>query len=85
MRLIGFVGGFGLLVLLQATASSAQDAPPRIVQGILTEPGSSPLHLSAVITETADINEHIDLDLYWASPTKWKRTITSQDFSQHSS
>lgn len=82
MKCLG-LSGFGFLMLLSTVdLSFAQNAPPRVVQAVLTEPGATPFHLSAAITERADFSEHTDLELYWVSPTKWKRTITSQDFSQ---
>lgn len=75
---------FGFLGILHGVRlGAAQESPaPSVVQPVLVEPGAPPLHMSATITERADFNEHIDLELYWASPTKWKRTITSQNFSQ---
>lgn len=73
----------GVLVVLQAEPPvAAQATAPSVVQAVLTEGGQVPFHLSAAITEHADFNEHIDLELYWVSPSKWKRTITSQNFSQ---
>jgi hypothetical protein len=70
------------MFFVAAAFSIAEDALPSVVQPVLVEPGDSPFHLSAVITERADFNQHVDVELYWISPTKWKRTITSQDFSQ---
>jgi hypothetical protein len=66
----------------QAALASGEPPAPKVVQGTLISPGSPPFHLRAAITERADFNEHIDLELFWASPEKWKRTIRSQDFSQ---
>lgn len=71
-----------LVGFLTIPLGAAQEAPPAVVQAVLVATDSSPFHLSAGITERADFNEHIDLEWYWASPTKWKRTITSQNFSQ---
>lgn len=61
---------------------AADQSAPSIVQAVLTSLGSPAFHLSAAITERADFNEHIDLEMYWVSPDKWRRTIVSQDFSQ---
>ena len=55
---------------------------PKVVQPVLTAPGNVPFHIRAAVTERADFNEHIDIELYWVSPNKWRRTIRSQDFSQ---
>jgi hypothetical protein len=54
----------------------------RLVQGTLTEPGSKPFYLQAVITERADPNERVDVEMSWLAPDKWKRTIRSEQFSQ---
>ncbi len=61
------------------------DAAERAMQqSQLTLPGSKPFHLQAVIRETTDPNSDYQakIDEYWVSPTKWKRTIESQEFSQ---
>lgn len=72
-----------MTVLMGSSPSWAADqSAPSIVQAVLTPPGSPPFHLSAAITERTDFNEHIDLEMYWVSPNKWRRTIVSQDFSQ---
>jgi len=61
----------------------AEDVPvPQLVQGNLISPGSVPFHMSVAITERADPTEHVDLEFDWVSPSKWRRTITSQEFSQ---
>jgi len=61
---------------------SQEGAVPQLVQGRLTEPGSTPFYLQAVITERADPSEHIDVEMSWIAPDKWRRTIKSHDFSQ---
>jgi hypothetical protein len=66
----------------QNALASGEPLAPKVVQATLISPGSPPFHLRAAITERADFNEHIDLEIFWASPEKWKRTIRSQDFSQ---
>ncbi len=50
----------------------------------LTLPGSRPFHLKAVIVETTNPNPEYEakIEEYWVSPTKWKRTIDSERFSQ---
>lgn len=62
---------------------SGQTVPgAQVVQAWLTEPGSKPFYLQAVITEPSDPNEHIEVEMYWLAPDKWRRTIKSQEFSQ---
>jgi hypothetical protein len=38
--------------------------------------------LQAVITERGDPNEHVEVEMSWMAPDKWKRTIRSAEFSQ---
>lgn len=63
-------------------SGNVEDHGPSVVQAVLTEPGTPPFHLRAAITERADFSEHVDLEIYWVSPAKWRRTIASQEFSQ---
>ena len=69
-----------LLPALAAVGQSFSDA--KVVQAWLTEPGSPPFYLQAVITERGDPNEHIEIEMSWLASDKWKRTIRSQEFSQ---
>lgn len=82
IKLSGLSLAFLAICPIAHRVSAQQTLTPTVVQAVLTEPGAVPFHLGATITERADFNEHIDLEMYWASPTKWKRTITSQNFSQ---
>ncbi len=84
------VAALGFFLAASAFASdgnmlSVGDAAERAMQqSQLTLPGSKPFHLQAVIRETTDPNSDYQakIDEYWVSPTKWKRTIESQGFSQ---
>jgi hypothetical protein len=38
--------------------------------------------LQAVITERGDPDEHVDVEMSWVAPDKWRRTIQSKEFSQ---
>jgi hypothetical protein len=70
-------------LLLSAITGVGQSVPDaQVVQAWLTEPGSTPFYLQAVITERSDPNEHIDVEMSWLTPDKWKRTIKSEEFSQ---
>src|SRR5215472_959977 len=79
----------GVLVvgtLFTQALSAAQQAPaasiPTLVQTALTAPGSAPFHLKAMITEQGDPETKALIEIYWADDHKWRRTITSDDFSQ---
>ena len=54
----------------------------KVVQATLTEPGGTPFHLQAAITEKTDPDEHVDIEMSWVAPDKWRRIIRSQQFSQ---
>ena len=64
------------------TAFGQSGSPPQLVQATLTEPGGTPFLLQAVITERGDPSEHVEVEISWVAPDKWKRTIRSQEFSQ---
>jgi hypothetical protein len=55
-----------------------------VQQSKLTLPGGKAFHLKAVIAETTDPKSdfHANIEEYWVSPTKWRRTIDSPNFSQ---
>jgi hypothetical protein len=50
----------------------------------LTLPGSHPFHIKVSITETTNPSSprHAEIEQFWLSPTKFRRTIASPDFSQ---
>jgi TonB family protein len=53
-------------------------------QSQITLPGGKPFHLKATIAEkdSPDSDYKAKVEEYWVSPTKWRRTISSPDFSQ---
>lgn len=89
-RLIGLV-----LVSLLALSAVAQEAGDKVVsiaqavdnavqQSKLTLAGGAPFHLKAHIANTiAPKPEYTaDVEEYWVSPEKWRRTVQSAGFSQ---
>jgi hypothetical protein len=66
------------------TLSLGEAADHALQQSMLTLPGSKPFHLKAMIRETTDPNSDYQatIEEYWVSATKWKRILTSPDFSQ---
>lgn len=50
----------------------------------LTAPGSRPFHLKATIAEldSPDSDYKAEVEMYWVSGDRWRRTLTSPDFSQ---
>jgi len=78
----------GTIVLLLVSGCAASDVTPppsglTIAQATLTTPGSRPFHMKAVITERGDPTSKTEVEIFWAAPDKWRRTIQSQtEFSQ---
>jgi hypothetical protein len=64
--------------------SIAEAAQHAVEQSQLTLPGSLPFHLKATIGEAGNPHSdyRADVEEYWLSPTKWRRTIQSPGFSQ---
>lgn len=66
------------------TISLAEIAQHAVDQSQLTSPGSAPFHLKAEIVETTNpgSDDKGEVEEYWVSPEKWRRTISSPGFSQ---
>lgn len=67
-----------------STAPLAEVAQHAVEQSKLTLTGSTPFHLRAEITETTnpDSDYKAEVEEYWVSPDKLRRTVTSPEFSQ---
>lgn len=68
----------------QQIAPISKVAERAVALSQLTLPGSTPFHLKALIVESTnpDSDYKADVEEYWLSPTKWRRTINSPHFSQ---
>jgi len=88
-------GSKGLLVLgilfaiavpgaLAQQTSFSEAASRAVAESKLTTTGSTPFHLKAKIAEkdSPDSDFKADVEVFWVSPAKWRRTIESPDFSQ---
>jgi hypothetical protein len=82
MKKIVVVLGFSWLGILAVIAFAQSGWPARVVQATLTEPGGTPFYLQAMITERADPSEHVEIEMSWVAPDKWRRRIQSPEFSQ---
>lgn len=82
-----------LIACFFAEAASADDgdrvsladaAQHALEQSSLTSPGSKPFHLRATIAEAGEPGSDYQakIEEYWVSPSKWRRTIESPEFSQ---
>src|SRR5271166_6134512 len=80
--------GFALVGDLMASDARAiplaEVAQHAVEQAKLTLPGSSPFHLKATIVETTNPDSAYggEIEEYWVSPEKSRRTISSPGFSQ---
>ena len=77
------------IAFLLPTAASAQTSvveasEKALKRSQLTQPGSKPFHLVANLKEkdSPDSDYQAGVEMFWVSPTKWRRTITSGKFSQ---
>ncbi|HEV3305061.1 MAG TPA: hypothetical protein VGZ91_01365 [Candidatus Sulfotelmatobacter sp.] len=82
MKKLGIVLEWWWFGIVAAIASAQSGSPAAVVQATLTEPGSTPFYLQAAITERGDPNEHVEVEMSWVAPNKWRRTIQSSEFSQ---
>jgi Gram-negative bacterial TonB protein C-terminal len=55
-----------------------------VKRSTLAEPGGKPFYLRAKVVDTkqADWEYNSEVEEYWLSPTKWRRTVRSKGFSQ---
>jgi Gram-negative bacterial TonB protein C-terminal len=81
-RLLGISSAILWLAASVVSAVGQTTSGAQVVQTWLTDSGSTPFYLQATITEPSDPNEHIEVEMSWVAPDKWKRTIRSQEFSQ---
>lgn len=73
--------GWIAIVLSLGCTAAAQERPV-LIQGSLVAPGSEPFHLKATITEENYDSPKATVEMFWIAPTKLRRVITSEDFSQ---
>ena len=68
----------------KAQISVAEASEKALKRSQVTQPGSKPFHLVANLREKDNPNSdyRATVEMFWASPTKWKRVITSEKFSQ---
>jgi hypothetical protein len=70
------IGPFGL------TAQTTPQSDVKLIQPQLTAPGSLPFHLKSVIYEKDDPDNKTNVEIFWAAPDRWRRTIESDAFTQ---
>lgn len=87
-------GRFWVVLLLTATAfrplTQAEDLSGRVRKAVehitLDQPGTKPFHLKAVLAPTllrdSDSGRSGEIEMWWESPTRWKRELRSPSFHQ---
>ncbi|HTC93324.1 MAG TPA: hypothetical protein VK699_07725 [Terriglobales bacterium] len=57
-----------------------------VERSTLAQPGTKPFHLKAMLAPTRDSdrgsNRTGDVEIWWASPTRWRREVRSPEFQQ---
>jgi hypothetical protein len=79
---------YAALCIALSSLSLAQQPGARspnggLLQATLIKPGNPPFHLKAEISDR-DGYYSGDIEIYWVSPTLWRRTINTHAFSQTS-
>ena len=79
------------LALVGLSISVRADDPEKLVKkaverSTLNQPGTKPFHLKAVLAPSSDrdrgSNRTGEVEIWWASPTQWKREVRSSEFHQ---
>lgn len=84
LMLVGLVALWPALGNAQDRVSLGDATEHAIAQSQLTLPGGKPFHLRAIVSEVNEPNSdyQAQIEEYWVSATKWRRTIESPDFKQ---
>src|ERR1700722_4884668 len=84
-------GTIMLVGVLGLTASGRADDSEKLVKkaverSTLNQAGTKPFHLKAVIAPSRErdrgSNRTGEVEIWWASPTRWKREVRSPEFHQ---
>lgn len=91
MRTLRYAAIFGLAAVLAAIALGRDKDAVSIVKkaaarSTLNQPGTKPFHLKAEITAGVNTPKDFDgngtIEIWWASPEKWRREVSSSAFHQ---
>jgi Gram-negative bacterial TonB protein C-terminal len=81
----GLAGALAFAALCQAKKDDASKVRKVIERSTLNQPGTKPFHLRATIAPSrADRGAERtgDVEIWWTSPTQWRREVRSPDFHQ---
>lgn len=84
LRIVSISILFFLPAVASAQTSAAEASEKALKRSQLTQPGSKPFHLIANLKEkdSPDSDYQARVEMFWLSPTKWRRIIASEKFSQ---
>jgi hypothetical protein len=82
--ILGFVVATNPPTTVAQQISVSEAADHAVTLSKLTTPGSTPFHLKAKIGEkdSPDSDFKADVEVFWVSPEKWRRSVVSPDFAQ---
>lgn len=86
-NLLFSVSAVTLLAISSVAASDKNSEVPKraIEQSQITLPGSQPFRLRAKVVEATNKDNEdyrAEIEEYWAAPDKWRRTVSTPNFSQ---
>lgn len=68
------------------TENLAKEVEKAVERSTLNQPGTKPFHLKALLAPSSDRDEGSgrtgEVEIWWASPTQWKREVRSPEFHQ---
>jgi hypothetical protein len=80
-----FVAVLGLSVLVHAI-DDVSTVRKAVERSTLNQPGTKPFHLKAMLAPSRDrdrgSNRTGEVEIWWTSPTQWKREVRSPEFHQ---
>lgn len=81
-RALAFVLAVFFVVPLGLTSQNTPEPAVKLIQPRLTATGGLPFHLKAAIYEKDDPDNKTKVEIFWAAPDRWRRTIESDAFTQ---
>src|SRR4051794_13125049 len=79
---------FGIFVFISAANAENMASKVRkaVERSTLNQPGTKPFHFKAVVAPSFERDKgsarSADIEIWWASPSQWKREIRSPEFHQ---
>jgi hypothetical protein len=85
--LVGITLAFIVLLVATAQAKDLADLVKKVVEKCtLDQPGTKPFHLKAVYSPSLERDQDShragEVEIWWESPTRWRREVRSPEFHQ---